>query len=160
DLSATRAHQSLERVGWSAERRGATSFAEAFKQGTTYVQDDAEKLISLDELDVVIEATGIPAAGIRHALLACKHRKHIVMANVEADVVAGPLLARRAADAGTVYSMGYGDQPALIADLVDWARTTGFDVVCAGKGTKYLPEYHQSTPDSVWGYYGFTEEQV
>jgi predicted homoserine dehydrogenase-like protein len=160
DLSPARAHQSLERVGWHAERHGATSFAEALQRGTTFVQDDAEALISHHALDVVIDATGIPSAGIRHALLACKHRKHIVMVNVEADVLAGPLLARRAAEAGIVYSMGYGDQPALIAEMVDWARAAGFEVVCAGKGTKYLPEYHQSTPDTVWNYYGFSEEQV
>src|SRR5699024_6801711 len=63
-------------------------------------------------------------------------------------------------EAGVVYSMAYGDQPALICELVDWCRTVGFDVVSAGKGTKYLPEYHQSTPDTVWDYYGFTEEQL
>lgn len=160
DLSVARAHRSLERVGWNAERHSPASFSEAINKGTTFVQDDAEALISQRELDVVIDATGIPAAGIRHALLACKHRKHIVMANVEADVLAGPLLARRAAEAGIVYSMAYGDQPALIAELVDWARTTGFEVVCAGKGTKYLPEYHQSTPNTVWDYYGFTQDQV
>lgn len=56
--------------------------------------------------------------------------------------------------------MAYGDQPALIAEMVDWARTAGFNVVCAGKGTKHLPEYHYSTPDTVWSYYGFTDEQL
>ena len=160
DLSPARAHQSLERVGWPAERHAATSFGEALKKGTTFVQDSAEALISQPELDVVIDATGVPAAGIRHALLACAHRKHIVMVNVEADVLAGPILARKAAEAGIVYSMAYGDQPALIVELIDWARATGFEVVCAGKGTKYLPAYNQSTPDTVWGHYGFTKEQV
>ena len=82
------------------------------------------------------------------------------MVNVEADVLAGPLLARKASEAGIIYSMAYGDQPALICELVDWARTAGFDVVCAGKGTKHLPEYHYSTPDTVWDYYGFTAEQL
>lgn len=82
------------------------------------------------------------------------------MINVEADVLAGPLLARRANEAGIIYSLAYGDQPALIAELVDWARTAGFDVVCAGKGTKHLPEFHCSTPETVWRYYGFTEEQL
>lgn len=82
------------------------------------------------------------------------------MTNVEADVLAGPLLARRATQAGILYSLAYGDQPALIAELVDWARTAGFDVVCAGKGTKHLPEFHYSTPATVWKYYGFTEEQL
>jgi predicted homoserine dehydrogenase-like protein len=160
DLSAARVHASLERVGWEAERYSAASFDEAVKNGTTFIQEDPEALIFRPELDVVIDATGIPAAGIHHALLACQHRKHIVMVNVEADVLAGPLLSRKAQEAGIVYSMAYGDQPALIAEMVDWARTTGFEVVCAGKGTKYLPEYHQSTPDTVWGHYGFSEEQV
>src|ERR1044071_5808419 len=126
DLSAARGHQALERAGWNPERHAAVSFAEALEKGTTFAQDDAEALISQPELDVVIEATGIPSAGIRHALLACKHRKHIVMVNVEADVLAGPLLARRAAEAGILYSMGYGDQPALIAALVDSAETARF----------------------------------
>src|SRR3546814_16717323 len=78
------------------------------------------------------------------------------MVNVEADVLAGPLLARRAAEAGVVYSLAYGDQPALICELVDWARAAGFDVVAAGKGTKYMPVYHGSTPDTVWGHSGLT----
>ena len=52
--------------------------------------------------------------------------------------------------------MAYGDQPALIAEQVDWARACGFEVVAAGKGTKYLPAYHPSTPDGVWAHYGLT----
>ena len=91
---------------------------------------------------------------------AASTRKHIVMVNVEADVLAGPLLAKKATEAGIIYSMAYGDQPALIAELVDWARAAGFNVVCAGKGTKHLPDYHYSTPDTVWSYYGFTKEQL
>jgi predicted homoserine dehydrogenase-like protein len=82
------------------------------------------------------------------------------MVNVEADALVGPVLAEQARAAGVVYSMAYGDQPALISELVDWCRTIGFDVVAAGKGTKYLPEYETSTPDTVWDYYGFTAEQL
>lgn len=160
DLSPERARNALARVGWSPEQYAARSFDEAVRNQTTYIQDDAQALISNGQVDVIIDATGSPAAGIRHALLCCEHRKHIIMVNVEADVLAGPLLAQKAAEAGIVYTMAYGDQPALIVELVDWARTSGFEVVCAGKGTKYLPAYHTSTPDTVWGYYGFTEEQV
>ncbi len=76
------------------------------------------------------------------------------MVNVEADVLAGPALAARARSAGVVYSMAYGDQPALVAELVDWAHATGFEVIAAGKGTKYLPDYHAVTPDDVWRHYG------
>jgi predicted homoserine dehydrogenase-like protein len=160
DLDVSRARQSCARVGWPAERHAAGSVQEAMRNATTCILDDAEVLIAADAIDIIIEATGNPAAGIRHALMCCEHRRHIVMVNVEADALAGPLLARRAAQAGILYSFAYGDQPALIAELVDWARTAGFEVICAGKGTKYLPIYHQSTPATVWGHYGFTEEQV
>ena len=160
DLEPARAKAALQRVGWEADRTLAASFADAMRDGTTFITDDAEALIAADGIDVIVEATGNPAAGIRHALSCCKHRRHIVMVNVEADALAGPLLARKAAEAGIVYSFAYGDQPALIAELVDWARTAGFEIVCAGKGTKYLPAYHGSTPDTVWGHYGFTQAQL
>lgn len=160
DLSPDRARASLARVGWDAPRFAATSLSQAKKDGSTFITDDAHAVIASDAVDIVIDATGSPAAGIAHALLCCEHRKHIIMVNVEADVLAGPYLARRAAEAGIIYSMASGDQPALIAELVDWARTIGMEVVCAGKGTKYLPVYHASTPETVWGHYGFSEAQV
>jgi len=160
DLSPDRARRSLRRVGWTDEQSSARSFADSIAHGTTFVTDDAAALIAADGMEVVIDATGHPEAGIRHALLCCQHRRHIVMVNVEADVLAGPLLARRAAEAGIVYSLAYGDQPALIAEMVDWGRTAGFDIVCAGKGTKYLPAYHASTPETVWRHYGFSDAQV
>jgi predicted homoserine dehydrogenase-like protein len=160
DLAPARAREALARVGWPSERYAARSVAEAVKTGGTFITDDAAAMIEAADIEVVIDATGHPPAGIRHALLCCTQGKHIVMVNVEADVLAGPLLARRAGEAGIVYSMAYGDQPALIAEMVDWARTAGFDVVAAGKGTKYLPAYHASTPDTVWGHYGLTPEQA
>ena len=80
------------------------------------------------------------------------------MVNVEADVLVGPVLARKAQAAGVVYSMAYGDQPALVSEMVDWARAAGFIVAAAGKGTKYLPAYHTVTPDDVWTHYGLTPE--
>jgi len=160
DLAPPRAREQLLRVGWPAERIAAKSLDQAFAKGSTFVGDDAAALIAAPQIEVVIDATGVPAAGIRHALLAIEHGKHVVMVNVEADVLAGPLLAERAARAGVVYTMAYGDQPALIAELVDWARATGFDVVAAGKGTKYLPIYHASTPETVWGYYGLAPDEA
>ncbi len=160
DLAPERARASLARVGWSAERCGAKSLDEAAREGTIFVTDDAGRAIAHAATEVVIDATGSPAAGITHALECCRQAKHVVMVNVEADALAGPLLARRAREAGVVYSLAYGDQPALICELVDWARAAGFTVVAAGKGTKYLPEYHAATPKTVWGHYGFTEEMV
>jgi len=160
DLAPDRAKASLARTGWAAERFGARSVAEAGRAGTTCVTDDALAMIAAPEVEIVIDATGNPSAGIRHALACCAHGKHVVMVNVEADALAGPLLAQRAREAGVVYSLAYGDQPALISEMVDWARAAGFQVVAAGKGTKYLPEYHASTPATVWPHYGFTPEMV
>jgi predicted homoserine dehydrogenase-like protein len=160
DLVPDRARASLARVGWPAGQYAARSLDQADRGGTTCVTDDAMAAIAHPRTEVVIDATGHPAAGIAHALACCEHRKHIVMVNVEADALAGPLLARRAREAGIVYSLAYGDQPALICELVDWARAAGFTVVAAGKGTKYLPEYHAATPRTVWGHYGFSEEMV
>ncbi len=160
DLAPDRARSALSRTGWPAERYAATSFPAAARTGATFITEDAHALTAAPEIDIVIEATGNPAAGIRHALRAFAHRKHVVMVNVEGDALAGPLLARRAAEAGVVYSLAYGDQPALICEMVDWCRAAGFEVVAAGKGTKYLPAYHTSTPDTVWPYYGFTPEMV
>jgi predicted homoserine dehydrogenase-like protein len=160
DLAPARAQAALARVGWPAERFGARTIADAARGGTTCVTDDALRVIAAPEVEIVIDATGDPAAGIRHALACCTHGKHVVMVNVEADALAGPLLARRARDAGIVYSLAYGDQPALICELVDWCRAAGFEVVAAGKGTKYLPAYHESTPATVWPHYGFSAEMV
>lgn len=160
DLDVARARAALTETGWESERFDAPSLDEARKSGKTFVGDDAMAMLQSDQLEVVIDATGDPVAGVRHALTASDHGLHMIMVNVEADVLAGPLLAERARAAGTVYSLAYGDQPALIAEQVDWARTAGFNVVCAGKGTKYLPEYHRSTPDTVWDYYGLTADQA
>ena len=160
DLSPQRARDSLTRTGWPAEQYAATSLADAHRHGATFITDDAATAIASDTIEIVIDATGSPAAGIHHVLACCKHGKHIVMVNVEADALAGPLLAQRAREAGIVYTLAYGDQPALICEMVDWARAAGFEVIAAGKGTKYLPIYHEATPQTVWGHYGFTPEQV
>ena len=149
DLDPAQAMAGCKKVGWDDARISSTRFS-----------DDAEAMIQGDDIDVVVEATGHPAAGIKHALLCAEHGKHVVMVNVEADVLAGPYLATQAHRAGVVYSMAYGDQPALTMELVDWARCCGFRVVAAGKGTRYLPTYHQSTPDTVWSHYGLTAEQA
>ena len=150
DLNMERARAQLKLGCWPQEQYAAKSIDDALKSGTTVITDKADGLITHPAVEVIIEATGDPGAGIRFALKAIENGKHVIMVNVEADAVAGPLLARKAKAAGVVYSLAWGDQPALIADHVDWARAAGFKVVAAGKGTRYHPTYHQSTPDTVW----------
>ncbi len=160
DLSPDRAKAALRNVDWKEDSFTATSLDAAAKQGNTAIIDDGMALIKSPHIDIIIDATGNPAIGIAHVLACCEHGKHIVMVNVEADALAGPLLKKRADEAGIVYSLAYGDQPALICEMVDWARAAGFSVVAAGKGTKYLSSYHGSTPDTVWQHYGLTAEDA
>src|SRR6202030_1450100 len=148
DLDPDRAREACRTVGWDRERIEATTFTA-----------DGAKAVT-GNIEVVVEGTGNPAVGIRHARAAIANGKHVVMVNVEADVLAGPLLAEEARRAGVVYSLAYGDQPALTAEMVDWARATGFRVVAAGKGTKYLPAYHDVTPAGVWSHYGLTADEA
>ena len=149
DLDPERAKAACRNVGWDEARIARTRFTE---RGRDAITDE--------RVEVVIEATGNPIAGIAHAIAAIEARKHIVMVNVEADALAGAWLAQKARAAGVIYSMAYGDQPALIAEMVDWARSAGFTVAAAGKGTKYLPAYHTVTPDGVWQHYGLTAEEA
>jgi predicted homoserine dehydrogenase-like protein len=160
DLSVDRARAAMQRAGWSEERYTARDSEEALRTGKTYLTEDATKLIAAPGIEVVVEATGVPHVGITHALAAIEHRRHIVMLTAEADVLLGPLLGRRAAAVGVTYSMAYGDQPALICELVEWAQVCGFDVVCAGKGSRYLPTSTAVNPDNVWQYYGFSAERI
>jgi predicted homoserine dehydrogenase-like protein len=160
DLSPTNARANLARVGWADERTRAASIDEALKTGATHIGDDWLALVNHAQIDVVVEATGAPVHAVDHCLEAFAQGKHVVNVTVEADAFCGPLLARRAAEAGVIYSLAFGDQPALICDLVDWARSCGFPVVAAGRGHKWLPHFAQSTPETVWGYYGLTPEQA
>ena len=160
DLSPTAARANLARVGWQAERSAAASIEAALAAGTTHVGDDWQALVRHPAIDIVVECTGHPIAAVDHCLEAFAHGKHVVNVTVEADAFCGPLLARRAQEAGVVYSLAFGDQPAMICDLVDWARTCGFPVVAAGRGHKWLPHFCESTPETVWGNYGLTPEQA
>lgn len=160
DLSPDNAKANLARVGWKPERTAASSIDEALRTGATHVGTDWQALVRHPQIDVVVECTGHPIAAVDHCLEAFAHRKPVVNVTVEADAFCGPLLARRAAEAGVVYSLAFGDQPALICDLVDWARTCGFPVVAAGRGHKWQAHFCESTPDTVWDNWGLTREQA
>src|SRR5690606_37439164 len=160
DLRPDLARRNLERVGWEPARSRANSMDEAVADGSTWVTEDWRKIVQDERIDVIVECTGNPSAAVDHCLQAFSHGKHVVNVTVEADAFCGPLLGRKAAQAGVIYSMAFGDQPALICDLIDWARTCGFPVVAAGRGHKWLPHFSASTPLTVWENYGLTPEQA
>jgi predicted homoserine dehydrogenase-like protein len=160
DLSPDAARTNLARVGWNPEKLNASNLDQAVKEGSTCISEDWQSLVRHPSIDIVVECTGSPLHAVDHILESFANGKHVVNVTVEADAFCGPLLAKRAQAAGVVYSLAFGDQPALICDLVDWARTCGFPVVAAGRGHKWLPHFCESTPETVWGYYGLTPEQA
>ena len=160
DLNPDAACANLARVGWPAQQVQASNLEQALKDGSTYVSEDWQALVRHPAIDVIVESTGAPIAAVEHMLQAFEQGKHVVNVTVEADAFCGPLLAQRALASGVLYSLAFGDQPALICDLVDWARTCGFPVVAAGRGHKWLPHFSASTPETVWGYYGLSPEQA
>ena len=160
DLSPSQAKSNLLQVGWDGERFSVDSLDDAISLGRTYMTDDWEALVEHPEIDVIVESTGSPTVAVDHILAAFAHGKHVVNVTVEADAFCGPLLAKKASSAGVVYSLAFGDQPAMICDLVEWARVCGFPVSAAGRGHKWLPHFCRSTPDTVWEHYGLTPEQA
>ncbi|MEO1093085.1 MAG: Gfo/Idh/MocA family oxidoreductase, partial [Pseudomonadota bacterium] len=155
DLAVDRARDNLVKAGFDAAAVRAADLDMALSTSGVLCTDAVDDRIADLRLDVLVEATGDPAAGFDHAWRAIRAGKHVIMVNVEADVAVGPILARDAQRQNVVYGFAYGDQPALIAELVDWARTCGLPVVAAGKGTRYLPAFHRSTPETVWTNMGF-----
>ena len=160
DLSVDNARQSFKRIGWQSEQYEATSLDIALKQGTTYLSQDFHALVKHPGIDIIVECTGHPIAAVDHCLAAFGQGKHVINVTVEAEAFCGPLLAHRALEAGVIYSMAYGDQPALVCELVDWARTCGFPISAAGRGHIWLPEYRESTPETVWKHWGLSPEQA
>jgi predicted homoserine dehydrogenase-like protein len=163
ELDLEKAREACLKTGWSEEAihfgDSVAAINDGARRGRITLTNDAKELIQA-ELEVIIEITGVVEAGTWHAWNALDAGKHVIMVNVETDALLGKALRKKAEEKGLVCSMAYGDQPAVICELIDWARTAGFEVVCAGKGTRYQPEYHYSTPETVWKYYDFSEEEL
>jgi predicted homoserine dehydrogenase-like protein len=160
DLSLDRARENLKRIGWTESRHNTTTIDEAVKTGKTHLTEDWKDVVSHPEIDIIVECTGNPIAAVDHCLACFNEGKDIINVTVEADAFCGPALAEKAKSAGVIYSLAYGDQPALAVELVDTARASGFPVAAAGRGHKWLPAYRESTPETVWDHWGLTAEQA
>ena len=160
DLDISRAQNNLIKIGWPSDRFNAKNLNSAIRQKSTYLCDDWRSIISCSEIELIIECTGDSISAVEHCLSSFEYGKHVLNVTVEADALCGLMLANYAKNAGLIYSLAYGDQPALVSELVDWAQTCGFPVIAAGRGHKWLPHYRESTPDTVWDYWGLTREQA
>jgi predicted homoserine dehydrogenase-like protein len=106
----------------------------AMEAGKIAATHDASLVIGSDLIDVVVDATGIPAVGAEVGLAAMEHGKHLVMMNVEADVTIGAYLKSEADRLGVIYTLGAGDEPSSCMELIEFVSALGYPVVSAGKG--------------------------
>ncbi|RDW20690.1 NAD(P)H-dependent oxidoreductase [Oceanobacillus chungangensis] len=106
----------------------------AIKENKVIATKNMKLVTSLTEVDVVVDATGVPNIGAEIAWDAILNKKHIVMLNVEADVTVGPILKKVADASGVVYTGSAGDEPGAIMELYDFADAMGFEIVALGKG--------------------------
>ena len=129
-------------------------------RGKRAVIADGLEVARSELVDVIVEATGIPEVGARMAYEAITHGKHVVMVNVEADVTVGPILRHLADAAGVVYTLVDGDQPGCTMNMVNWARSLGYEIVAAGRGTIFFDDDRAGTPETVAERFGFSEEML
>lgn len=120
----------------------------AMEKGKFVAADNAEFVTKANLIDVVVDATGVPNLGARLAMDSIFNKKHIVMLNVEADVVVGPILHKMAQNAGVVYTGTAGDEPGSVKEIYDFADASGFEVLAIGKG-KNNPVKLDANPESI-----------
>ncbi len=140
DVDAAKAAEAFRAIGIDrAEINLCTSAVEAkaaWQAGRFIAAGDLEHVLELP-VDVIVEATGHPEAGARHARMAVEAGRHLVLVSKEVDSVVGPGLARAARARGKVVTPVDGDQPSLLIGLVTWAETLGFTIIAAGKSSEY-----------------------
>lgn len=149
-----------EPAGTVETAENVTQLDAAIHNEVPVVTEDGLLIANSELVDVVVEATGIPEVGARMAYEALTHHKHLVMVNVETDVTVGPFLRRLADSAGVVYTLVDGDQPGVTMNIVEWARTLGFEIVAAGRGTIFYADDREGTPDTVPERFGFSPEMI
>lgn len=167
ELDVAKAKDKCIRAGWSETAISIGKSTDDINEGSRNKKivliNDSEKLIQAD-LDIIVEITGITEVGAYNAWYALEAGKHVITVTVEADALLGKSLKQLADSKGLVYSLGYGDEPAVLCEQIEWARTAGFEVICGGKCVPYSPEKHYSTPETVRKEYGLlqglTEEQI
>lgn len=118
----------------------------AIESNRIAITDNSEFVIENEQIDVVIDATGVPTVGAEVGMRAIKHGKHVVMMNVEADVTIGHYLKIQAEKQGVIYTLGAGDEPSSCMELINFVSAMGHPIVCAGKG-KNNPLDFSAIPD-------------
>ncbi|ANM20843.1 SAF domain-containing protein (plasmid) [Rhizobium sp. N541] len=150
DLNVVRAREAVDIAyradGHHREAATADQLNDVIEAGKIAITADATNILNSGLIDVVVDATGVPAVGAEIGLSAMEHGKHLVMMNVEADVTIGAYLKSEAERLGVTYSLGAGDEPSSCIELIEFVSAMGHPIVAAGKG-KNNPLNIDAVPD-------------
>lgn len=124
---------------------------DAIKKGKIVVSEDKQIASFVEATDCVVDATGFTDIGAEIAIDTINNGKNIVMLDVEADVVVGPILKRKADKAGVIYTGSAGDEPGAVKEMFDFSEALGFDIKVIGKGKNNEVD-HSCTPDNIRDY--------
>ncbi|UJW58033.1 NAD(P)-dependent oxidoreductase [Bacillus sp. A116_S68] len=113
----------------------------------TLTSQDYREVIHSPNVEIIVDATGVPEVGANIALETLKAKKHLVLLNVEVDITVGSIMNDLFDSAGLVYTGSAGDEPAAIVELYEFAKLMGLEVVVAGKG-KNNPLIPLANPDT------------
>ena len=118
------------------------------EQGKYVATENADFISAANLVEVAIDVTGVPEVGVKIAIDAMNNHKHVVMMDVETDVVIGSYLKKLGDKNGVVYTGSAGDEPGAVMELYSFARAMGMDVKVMGKGKNNKLDY-DCNPDAV-----------
>jgi len=153
DIDIERARDAYVTAGVTAQRAQVDSAVQADRlivQNNRVYTGDYRVITDMKEIDVMLEATGVPEVGAKAALRSARSGQHLAMMNVETDITVGPLLHRYAEHKGVLYALAAGDEPAACKELYDFADALGFTIVAMGKGKNNPLDRHAKPTDENW----------
>lgn len=78
----------------SAKRAAEAYNDSSAKKVDIQVTTDFKEVIESDDVEIIVDATGVPEVGAKIALATLMTKKHLVLLNVEVDITIGPLMKK------------------------------------------------------------------
>ncbi|MFK8015362.1 MAG: NAD(P)H-dependent oxidoreductase [Gammaproteobacteria bacterium] len=132
--TAQHAREAYEYAGVKSmdEVASAADLDRCIAEGTPAISDDYRVLTESEQIEVIVDATGIVTYGAEVAHSAIEHAKHLILMNVEMDATVGAILSEKARAKGVTYSNSDGDEPGVAMNQIRFVRSIGLKPVVAG----------------------------
>lgn len=136
-------------INLDAAKRAADAYnASAAEKVNILTSTDFKEIVHSPNVEVIVDATGVPEAGAKISLETLIAKKHLVLLNVEIDITVGPLMKKLYDAADLIYTGSDGDEPAATVQMYEFAKSMGMEVLVAGKGKNNALKV-SANPDSA-----------